>query len=381
MNAHLPIYREAQSQYDYPTAFAGWGPEEYDAMQRVIASGRFTMGEQVEAFEAEFAAWHGMEHAIMVNSGSSANLIAVAALFARKDSPLMRGDKVLVPALAWATTFAPLIQHGLEPILLDAGSTWNAEGVWSGTRPDMPRLILACSILGNAQAFMADGAYAIEDNCESIGAKSITGDLAGTRGIGNTFSFFWSHQLSAIEGGCILTNDAEYANLCRMLRNHGWTRGVYHSRTFGSEYEFQLFGYNVRPVEMHAAIAREQLKKLDARIAVRRENFTYWRDFASQGLPLTHPVMVGEPSPFGIHFCVESSAVRTRLAAALRAAGIDCRPPVGGSFRKQPYGARWADQQTPNADRIHDTGMMLGNAPYPIHDKIDRAVLIMSEVL
>ncbi len=131
--------------HHYPTAFSGWGPEEGEAMARVISSGKFTMGEEVEAFEAEFAAWHGMKHGIMVNSGSSANLVAVAALFDLKDAPLKRGDKVIVPALAWSTTYAPLIQYGLDPMLVDCGASWNVEQIPKFSVP----LFITCSILGN----------------------------------------------------------------------------------------------------------------------------------------------------------------------------------------------------------------------------------------
>ena len=108
-----------REDYWYPCAFSHWNEEETSAIFRVIASGRHTQGEEVEAFEAEFAAYHGMKHAIAVNSGSSANLVAVAALFAKENNPLKRGDKAIVPALAWATTYAPLVQYGLDLVVLD----------------------------------------------------------------------------------------------------------------------------------------------------------------------------------------------------------------------------------------------------------------------
>src|SRR5258708_2564130 len=114
------------TDYWYPCAFSHWGGEERAAEERVIRSGKRTMGEEVAAFENEFAAYHKMKHAVMVNSGSSANLIVVAALFHKQDNPLKCGDKAIVPALAWSTTYAPLVQHGLELILSDVDGTWNA---------------------------------------------------------------------------------------------------------------------------------------------------------------------------------------------------------------------------------------------------------------
>lgn len=371
----------------YPTAFSGWGDEERAALERVIASDRFTMGKEVEAFEDEFARYHGMRHAVMVNSGSSANLLCVAALFQCENNPLRRGDRVLVPALAWPTTYAPLVQHGLEIELIDCDATWNA------MRPSVigdlegVRLIVGCSVLGNP-AYLTEwqrrankiGAHFIEDNCESIGAAD-GHRPCGTTGIGNSFSFFWSHQLSAIEGGCILTNDEEYADTCRMLRNHGWSRGVFKPQSFEEEYDFRLFGYNVRPLEMHAAVAREQLKKLDARIAARAENYAHWRSESASILGIFHPEMRPGYSPFGIHFLLPDRVARGRVAEALRGHGIDCRPAVGGSFTRQPYGKGHRDQDTPCADYIHDCGMLLGNAPYPMPEKIDAAVKVIKEVL
>ncbi|SRR6266851_525919 len=392
--------------YDYPTAFSLWGPEEHAALDRVLTSGKFTMGEVVAAFESEFAAFHKMKHAVMVNSGSSANLIAIATLFNKQDNPLKRGDKVIVPALAWSTTYSPLVQHGLELILADCDGTWNANDPHScvGGLGGFPRLIVGCSILGNPghlrwwqEAARATGAYFIEDNCESLGAQAVANlpvdkhqrvsargrdnfKLCGTFGLMNTFSLFWSHQLSAIEGGVVLTDDDECAKLCRMLRAHGWSRDVEPPQTFDQEYDFRLFGYNVRPLELHAAIAREQLKKLDGFRRQREQglnNFATW----AYGLPITLQRKNGIQSPFGIAFTVESREVRQKLVTALRANGIDCRLPTGGSFTKHIYGKHWADQATPNADKIHETGMFLGLAPYDINDKIERAVDVMRGIL
>lgn len=358
MNAPL-----VQAAYRYPVAFNGWGSEEHMAIARVVASGQFTMGAEVEAFEHEFKTAHGMKHAIAVNSGSSANLVAVAAL--QRGGPML-GKFVSVPALAWSTTYAPFSQHGYHLDLLDCDpDTWNVA---------VPGNVL-CSILGNA---CKSGPFVLlEDNCESIGAEDEQGNLCGTRGLLNTFSFYYSHQLSAIEGGMILTNDDHLARQCRLLRNHGWSRSY---ETFENEYRFDEMGYNLRPVELHAAIAREQLKKLPHRIAARKVNFDYFSE-RTRDLPIKLPKILGKPSFFGIHFTVESREKRAELARALRAGGIDCRPPVAGSFRKQPYGKQWADQQTPNADRIHDTGIMIGNPPYEGSHLIDMAVRVMREVL
>lgn len=379
----------------YPTAFSVWGDEERAAIARVIASNQFTQGEEVAAFEAEFAAFHKRKHAIMVNSGSSANLVAVSALCHL--GMIKEGGRALVPALAWATTYAPIVQHGLDLVLVDCDDTWNADA-FSLRSPGEIGLVVACSILGNP-ADMAHWASTaglfdaplLEDNCESLGACDHRGNLTGTAGFMSTFSLFWSHQLSAIEGGVILTDDLEAASVCRMLRAHGWTRDIDPAvkwseggalLAFEREYDFLCFGYNVRGLELHAAIAREQLKKLPGFIAKRQRNADLFAQaLFNSGLPITLPTYTGQNSPFGLHFTLNVPGQRNRLAAALRASGIDCRLPTGGSFTKHAYGARWRDQPTPKADHIHENGMFLGNGPLELWEKIDRAVQVMRETL
>src|SRR5260370_34850520 len=172
----------------YELAANTWGPEEIGAMQRVIASNRFTMGPQVAAFEQAFAAYHGRNFAVMVNSGSSANLLCVAALFYKKDRPLRRGDEVIVPAISWATTYHPLQQYGLKLKIVDVElETLNidARQLERALGP-RTRLIVGVSILGNPAALdvmrrFADehGMYFIEDNCESMDAE-LAGRKPGT---------------------------------------------------------------------------------------------------------------------------------------------------------------------------------------------------------
>lgn len=370
----------------YPTAYSVWGPEEHEAIQRVIKSGRFTQGEEVEAFEFEFARWHGMRYAIMVNSGSSANLIAIASLiYAPKKDPAFRplrpGDKVIVPALAWSTTYAPLVQYGLDLVVADCNNQWNV-GRYHGESAISAQVI--CSILGNPAHFWAEAPWPIiEDNCESIGAIDLKERRCGTRGVLNTFSLFWSHQLSAIEGGVILTNDTDLAMLCRMLRAHGWTRDVGEPETFEQEYDFLVFGYNVRGLELHAAVAREQLKKLPQMIEARRTNANYFRKITMlEELPIVWPLLNGQQSPFGIHFELEDPDKRPALVNALRSHGIDCRLPTGGSFTKHQYGRSWRDKYpTPRADKIHECGMFLGNGPLDLTEQIDRTIRLMKKVL
>lgn len=341
-------------------------------MARVIASDHFTMGAETEAFEEELARFNHREYAICVNSGSSANLIATAALNIPPE------PYVSVPALAWGTTYAPWKQRGAIFKLRDCNDLWNQAYILGS--PD--RRIdcnVTCSILGNpADRLILMGAH-LNDDCEALGA-TVDGNPTASYGTIATQSFFWSHQLGAIEGGAVLTDDINLARLARCLRDHGLTRYNGHPEPFDKEYEFIHHGYNVRPVEMHMAIGREQLKKVSVARAHRLSN---WRHFirATDGLPIKLPPLAEGANPFGIHFELVDPARRGALAAALRAGGVDCRLPTGGSYHLHPYGRDCVNQPTPRADRVHRAGMFIGNAPYTIPDRIEKAAQIIRETL
>src|SRR5262249_49786223 len=201
----------------YDLASSTWGPEETEAIRRTLERGRFTMGEEVAAFEQECARYFGMRYGVMANSGSSANLIAVAALFYKKERPLQRGDEVIVPAISWSTTFHPLQQYGLKLKFVDVELETLNMDVRKLERALTPktRMIVAVSILGNPAALdiiqkfaQTHGLYLLEDNCESMDAE-VAGRKTGTFGHLNTFSFFFSHHISTMEGGIVLTNDRE----------------------------------------------------------------------------------------------------------------------------------------------------------------------------
>ncbi len=276
----------------YPLSSTSWGQEELDAIDRVVRSGRFTMGDEVRRFEEAFAAKFGMKHAVMVNSGSSADLVGVAALCHRSTRPLQRGDEVIVPAISWATTYHPLQQYGFRLRFVDVElDTLNMDvSKLSAALTPRTRMVMAVSILGNPAALDVLRAFCdahdlvlFEDNCESMGA-TLNGRPCGTFGDVNTFSTFYSHHISTMEGGLLLTNDAEIDHLARAIRNHGWARDVPPDSPLGTRlddpffeaYRFVLPGYNVRPIEMSGAVGREQLKKLDGMLAARRRNAAHF---------------------------------------------------------------------------------------------------------
>lgn len=219
----------------FPLATSSWDDAELAALQRVIASDQYSMGAEVARFENDFAASVGSKHAVMVNSGSSANLLMVAALryTKNKDLQLLPGDEVIVPAVSWSTTFYPLHQYGLRMKFVDIDPhTLNydldaLEDAISGARA-----IMAVNLLGNPNDFSriskiieGRGVVLIEDNCESMGA-TFEGRQAGTFGVMGSFSSFFSHHISTMEGGLIVTDDEEIYHILLALRAHGWTRNL-----------------------------------------------------------------------------------------------------------------------------------------------------------
>ena len=387
----------------YELASTSWGQEELDAIARVVATGQFTMGEEVRRFERAFANRFGVEHAVMMNSGSSANLVGVAALFHVQDRPLERGDEVIVPAISWATTFHPLQQYGLKLRFVDVElDTLNldASKLAQALTP-RTRMVMAVSILGNPaaldviRAFCDEhGLFFFEDNCESMGA-SLGGQLCGTFGDLGTFSTFYSHHISTMEGGLLVTDRAEIANLARAIRNHGWARDCAPTTPregevraefdeFFEAYRFVVPGYNVRPLEMCGAIGLEQLKKLDAMIETRRANAALFRRLFAGDERFILQREHGCSSWFSFTIILNPARRidRGRVMSAMRAGGIGFRMITGGSFLRHEA-AKFFDYDVvgtlANADLAHDHGFFVGNHPRDLTAEITHLRAVLDE--
>jgi CDP-4-dehydro-6-deoxyglucose reductase, E1 len=377
----------------YDLAANTWGPEEIEAIQRVLASGRLTIGPNVAAFEEAFAAYHGRKYAVMVNSGSSANLLCVAALFYKKDRPLRRGDEVIVPAISWATTYHPLQQYGLKLKIVDVEvETINIDvrQLKAALNP-RTRAIVGVSILGNPAALdvmrsFADehGLYFIEDNCESMDAE-LAGRKAGSFGHLSTFSLFFSHHISTIEGGMVTTDDRELFELVKCMRAHGWVRDLppdsvlFEKRTddFYEAYRFILPGYNVRPIELTGAIGIEQLKKLPAMTAARRKNLVLFQKLFRGDNRFIIQRENGKSSVFSFTIILhpESGLSRDRVMKELKGADIGYRIITGGCITRHDvikhYDYECVDG-LPNANLVHDEGFFVGNHPFDLSAQIER---------
>ena len=385
----------------YELSRTSWGQEELDAIARVVQSGRFTMGDQVRQFELAFAARFGMKHAVMMNSGSSANLVGVAALAYKSNQPLQRGDEVIVPAISWATTFHPLQQYGLKLRFVDVElDTLNmdASRLEAALTP-RTRMVVAVSVLGNPapldriRAFCdKHGLILFEDNCESLGA-SLNGQLCGTFGLINTFSTFYSHHISTMEGGLLLTDDTEIDHLARAIRNHGWARdvpadstlGVRHDDPFFEAYRFVVPGYNVRPLEMAGAIGIEQLKKLDGMLEIRRANAAHFVRLFGGDPRFIIQRENGSSSWFSFTIVLNPAigADRARVMDAMRHAGIEFRMITGGCFPKHEA-IRFFDYDVvggiDNATLAHERGFFVGNHPRDIRAELDQLRTVLNGV-
>lgn len=381
--------------FKYPLATATWDEAEYQALQDVIASGMFTMGPKVAQFERDFAQYIGSKNVVMVNSGSSANLLMVAALFYTKNPriKLNPGDEVIVPAVSWSTTYYPLYQYGLKIKFVDIDlETLNYDlSQLSQAISSKTKAIVAVNLLGNPNDFSqikkiigGRDITLIEDNCESLGAE-FEGKKAGTFGLMGTFSTFFSHHISTMEGGLIVTDDEELYHILLSLRAHGWTRnlpkenhvcGTKGDDPFEESFRFVLPGYNVRPLEMSGALGIEQVKKLPHLITERRKNGALLQSALGSHTELLIQTETGSSSWFGFSLVIRPGSLWTRkdLVKNLSDLGFECRPIVTGNFAKNEV-VKYFDSevhgQLKNAEHIDLNGLFIGNHHYPIADVIE----------
>ena len=365
-----------------------WDEEEISAAHKVIDSRLFTIGKYVKQYEQEFAEKFGAKYAVMSNSGSSANLLAVAALL--YSGKVKRGDEVVVTAVSWSTTYFPVAQFGLKLRFVDIDpNTLNVDtdALEAAVTPKT-KVVLVVNLLGNPNDFTVIRKICekydlimLEDNCESMGAR-FENKSAGTFGLIGTFSTYYSHHLCTMEGGMSVTDDEGMYHYMLSIRSHGWTRHlpenspVYHKSDdlFYESFNFIMPGFNVRPLEIEAAVGIEQLKKLDKFIATRRENAVYFQNRMSE-TPFLIQREVGLASWFGFAVILpeEMSGNRNKVMRALR-------ENVAGNFVKQTA-LKYLDYSVSgtlkNADYIHDNGFFVGNHSVLMKQELDLLIEVL----
>lgn len=371
---------------EYKLASSTWDDREIEAIHQVIESDKYSMGEKVREYEFDFAQWIRSRYAVMTSSGSTANLLMIAAMFFTKDKSirLKRGDEVIVPAVSWSTTYFPLQQYGLKVKFVDIDrETLNIDlGKLKNAITDKTKVILAVNLLGNPndfnviQALIGDkNITLLEDNCESLGA-TFGGEKTGTFGLMGTFSSYFSHHISTMEGGCVVTDDEELYHILLSIRAHGWTRnlpnknlvsGIKSSDPFEEAFKFVLPGYNVRPLEMSGAIGVQQLKKLSDFITVRRQNAKLFKSIFQNHLYLQTQTEISNSSWFGFSLLLreDSPISRSEFVHLLTKKNIECRPIVTGNFVKNVDVLKYFDYEVSgdlkNAEYIDKNGLFLGN--------------------
>ena len=335
-----------------PLSTPAYGPEEVIEALDSLLSTYVTMGKKVNTFESIFADYIGVDHGVMVNSGSSANLVALTAM--RSLGYLSPGDEIITPAVTWATTVYPIAQVGCIPVLVDVGADYNIDP-YAIERAITPktRAILPVHLMGNPCAMdaimdiaVARNLLVIEDACEAHGAK--VGDkMVGCIGDVGFFSFFFSHHISTIEGGMVVTSLSPLADACRSLRAFGWPREMELRDKVVAQYPdidprflFLNPGFNLRPTEIQGAFGMHQLPKLEGIIEQRRGNAAYFNEHLGQFTDLILP----EERPdtrhvwFGYPITVKFGASFSRedLVGFLESKGLETRPIGTGNMANQP---------------------------------------------
>ena len=379
----------------YPLAYSTWGKEELEAIQRVCDSDMYTMGKHVKQFENEFADVFGSENAVMVNSGSSTNLLMLSLL---KWKYKLTGD-IIVPVVGWATTYFPISQNGFKINFVDVDKdTWNidVDKIEAAITPNTCA-VMAVNLLGNScdydriiEICRKHNLMLIEDNCESMGAKH-NGKHTGSIGLAGSFSFFFSHHIQTMEGGMVLTDSKDDADYMRSMRAHGWVRDLpdnspLYQKTgdaFNDNFIFATPGYNIRPLEMSGAIGIEQLKKWNNIMDARLKNKDHFLSLFADKPWVRVQKEIGTSSwfTFGMVLDGELKGRRQEVIDALAKEGIQNRPLASRNFLKQPV-MRDLDfidnKDYAAADNIHDNGFFVGNGSQLINEPIDKLYEVIS---
>ena len=313
---------------------------------------KLTQGKLTQKFEKKFAKWLGTKYAIFCNSGSSANLLMLSSLL--QANIIKKNSKVVVPAICWSTDVAPIFQLNLNPLLCDINlenlslDLSHLEQIYKREKPDVLFLV---SILG----FSSDiknilklskkyNVKIIEDNCESVGSKFDNKKL-GNFGLMSSFSTFFGHHFSTIEGGIITTNDKRIFNILKMLRSHGWDRDLefkekkklrkfWKINDFDALYTFYYSGYNLRSTNLQAFIGLNQLKKLNRFCKIREKNFNYYQKKIVNNYWKIKPIKNSFVSNFGYPLI---SPYKNEIVKELTKQKIQVRPLISGSMNKQPF--------------------------------------------
>ena len=367
-----------------PLISPSYGKDEVVEALSSMISTWVTMGKKVKLFEDSFAKYNGVKYAVMVNSGSSANLLALSVLSHPEVKKIQRGDEIITPAVTWATTVYPIVNVGAKPVFVDVDiETYTIDtkliesAISKKTSALMPVHLLGnpCDMNKLSDLTKNHDLVMIEDTCEAHGAE-FGGKKVGSFGDMSTFSFFMSHHITTIEGGMLLTNNEQFYELAKSMRAFGWTRDLKNKKKFIKEnkgiderFLFVNLGFNLRPTELQGAFGIHQIKKLDKFIKIRKDNAKYLNKRFS-GLDDIFFIPKEIPGTKHSYFCYpltikeNVSFNRAELVKFLEKRNIETRPIMAGNMVEQPV-TRSLDYKVhktlKNSELIMKNGFFVGN--------------------
>lgn len=391
------------SPYRYPLGYCTWGADEIMAALECLLTQQTTMWAKTEEFEREFSEYLRSTDSIMVNSGSSADLVMMLA--ARESGLLKPGDEILIPAVTWPTQVWAAVQAGFSVKLIDVDpQTLNTSPeIIEAAITSKTKALFLVHLMGNPcemdriqEIAQKHKLLIFEDCCEALGA-SYDGKKVGTFGIASAFSFFASHHISTLEGGMIFSSYPNFLDTCRLMRAHGWARDL-RGRAFDVDvfrrygcveddrYLFLGMGFNFRPTELNAAFGLIQLGKLDTLNANRNHNFErVHTGFRATNGHTVQQLMVtnykAKPAWFALPFVLREGLPYSRknVTEYLQSFGVDTRPIVGGNVARHPAFWKYPEMVSgalPGADEIHGRGFYLGLSP--VEDSMDEIVGLLN---
>lgn len=348
----------------------------------LLTSNKYTNGPNVKKFEDAWSKWIGSRYALMTNSGSSANLLLLSAV--KQKYNLKNGDKVLVPACTWSTNINPVIQLGFTPVFCDVNLqnfSFDIDHLRQIKKqhPDI-KIIFVTHLLGfsadnNLYQELFPKAIVLDDICESHGCLDQSNSKKGSTSIGATFSFYFGHHITTIEGGMVVTDDPELYDLMRMKRSHGMAREAVNSVVYSDQYPdidprflFVTDGYNLRSTELNAMLGLFQLPRLDSFISTRRNNFARFVKIIEAHLDKFYPIQ-WDPynSNYSFPFICKTPELMKTIKKLFTEAGIEHRPLVGGNLLQQPFLKHHCFEVTKdnyNVDLINNNGFYIGNSQF-----------------
>ena len=359
----------------------------------IKSNNRLTQFTKVRNFEKNFSKWNGSKFSIFVNSGSSANLIMVQSckeIFKWKNN-----DEIIVPSVTWPTTVTPVSQSGLKPIFVDVNLedfsfdyddlkkkiTNKTKAIFVAHLIGFPANIKKIKqIIGKKKIVL------LEDCCESQGAK-INKKKVGNFGIAGSFSFYWGHHMSTIEGGMICTNNEKFYNLCLLKRSHGLARELplkkqnFYKRKYSKnnfKFLFLTDGFNLRSTEINAFLGLKMLKKINSWIKIRNDNYKNFtniiKKYKNKFKLLKNQKDI---SSFVLPFLMINKIDKMKLENLLNTHGIETRPFIAGNLLRQPFLSRYSNKNFFNAEIIEHNAFYIGNNQFVNKKRINKLEIIL----